>query len=99
MKKLNREDVISFLEKFMQKNKEKYKIVKIGVFGSISRNEVKENSDVDVVVILEKPDMFNLIGIKQELEEELSCPVDIIRLRKNMNEFLKKRIEKEAVYV
>ena len=99
MKKLNREDVISFLEKFMQKNKEKYKIVKIGVFGSISRNEVKENSDVDVVVILEKPDMFNLIGIKQELEEELSCSVDIIRLRKNMNEFLKKRIEKEAVYV
>jgi len=40
-----------------------------------------------------------LIGIKQDLEEQLNCPVDIVRYRDRMNEFLKKRIDKEAVYV
>jgi len=43
--------------------------------------------------------MFNLIGIKQELEEQLRMPIDIVRYRKKMNPFLKRRIEKEAVYV
>jgi predicted nucleotidyltransferase len=40
-----------------------------------------------------------LIGIKQELEEQLHCPVDIIRYREKMNSFLKRRIDHEALYV
>jgi predicted nucleotidyltransferase len=51
-----------------------------------------------VVVELENPDLFNLIGIKQELEERFCCPVDIIRYREKMNGFLKRRIDQEAVY-
>jgi hypothetical protein len=51
------------------------------------------------VVELEDPDMFNLISIKQDLEEELSRPVDIVRYRERMNAFLKAKIEKEAIYV
>jgi hypothetical protein len=43
--------------------------------------------------------MFNLIGIKQDLEEEFHRPVDIVRYREKMNRFLKRRIEKEVVYV
>jgi uncharacterized protein len=60
---------------------------------------VTEQSDIDVVVELEDPDMFNLISIKQDLEEELNRPVDIVRYREKMNIFLKARIEKEAIYV
>jgi predicted nucleotidyltransferase len=40
-----------------------------------------------------------MLGIKQDLEEIFSVSVDIIRYRENMNSFLKKRIDKEAVYV
>ena len=43
--------------------------------------------------------MFDLIGIKQEIEETLHQPIDIVRIRKNMNQYLKQRIEKEAIYV
>ena len=77
----------------------KYSIEKIGLFGSASRDEMNEKSDIDVVVELTEPDLFNLIGIKQDLETELQCHVDIVRYRKDMNLFLKNRIDKEAVYV
>jgi uncharacterized protein len=60
---------------------------------------MKEESDVDVVVELTEPDLFELIGIKQDLEVRLHRPVDIVRYRKNMNKFLKGKIDKEAVYV
>jgi predicted nucleotidyltransferase len=50
------------------------------------------------VVELGNPDLFNLIGIKQELEERFHCPVDVVRYRDKMNGFLKHRIDQEAVY-
>ena len=55
--------------------------------------------DIDVVVELKTQDLFDLIGIKLDLEEQLSQEVDIVSYRKKMNEFLKRRIDKEAVYV
>jgi len=54
--------------------------------------------DIDVVE-LKTQDLFDLIGIKLDLEEQLSQEVDIVSYRKKMNEFLKRRIDKEAVYV
>jgi len=56
-------------------------------------------SDIDIVVKLEKQDLFNMIGIKQDLEDALHTQVDIISYRERMNAFLKQRIDKEAVYV
>ena len=55
--------------------------------------------DIDVVVELKTQALFDLIGIKLDLEEQLSQEVDIVSYRKKMNNFLKRRIDKEAVYV
>jgi hypothetical protein len=96
---MNREHIIKELKRFKEKNKDRYSILKIGIFGSGARNTVGADSDVDVVVLLEKQDLFNLIGIKQDLEEQLSTPVDIISYREKMNRFLKRRIDAEAIYV
>ena len=48
---------------------------------------------------LEKPDVFILANIQAALEKQFGKHVDIIRKRGKMNNFLKKRIDKEAVYV
>jgi hypothetical protein len=45
-----------------------------------------EASDVDVVVELGQPDLLALVGIKQELEELLHRPVDVVRYRERMKE-------------
>lgn len=42
---------------------------------------------------------FSLSPIENELEELLGSPVDIIRLRDRMNQLLRKRIEREGIYV
>jgi uncharacterized protein len=76
-----------------------YGVTKLGIFGSIARNEANETSDVDVVVEMKKPDLFYIVHIKEELGEALHCPVDIIHYRKRMNTFLKKRINNDAIYV
>lgn len=55
--------------------------------------------DIDVVVDVTNSNLFNLIGIKLDLEDEFHRTVDIVRYHKRMNEFLKKRIDNEAVYV
>jgi predicted nucleotidyltransferase len=96
---MNREDVIRALKALRDRKGEEYDIVRIGLFGSIARGVMHDGSDVDIVVVLGKPNMFNLIAIKQDLEAQLNCRVDLIRYREKMNPFLKKRIDREAVYV
>ena len=96
---MKRDDIILSLRRFKEINQQKYNIIRIGLFGSAARESMSEQSDIDVVVELETQDLFDLIGIKLDLEEQLSQQVDIVSYRDKMNNFLKRRIEKEAVYV
>jgi hypothetical protein len=95
---MKRNDIIEILRKFKAENEKKYTIQTIGIFGSAARGSFHDKSDIDVVVKLENPDLFNLIGIKQDLEDRFHCAVDIVRYRENMNGFLRHRIDQEAVY-
>ena len=96
---MKKDEIIRALRSFIALNRDRYEIIRLGVFGSAARDYMNEQSDIDVVVELGKPDLFYLVGIKQDLEEKFRMPVDIVRYRDTMNGFLKKRIDKEAVYV
>ena len=94
-------DGIDFLEILREyKNKSEYKtnIKKIGIFGSVAKDGFSESSDIDVFVVLNNIKMFDLIGIKQDLEEITNRKVDIVLLRNPMNQFLMKRINSEGIY-
>ncbi len=96
---MEQKEIINKLKNIKTEFKEIYSIRKLGIFGSFAKGSYSDSSDIDIVVELEDPTMFNLIGIKQEIEERLNKKVDIVRLRERMNQYLKQRIEKEAVYV
>lgn len=96
---MKRDEIVISLSRFKEMNQGKYRIRKIGIFGSAARDDMRENSDVDVVVELAEPDLFKLIGIRRDLEELLHCSVDIVRYREKMNTFLKRKIDQEAFYV
>ena len=96
---MEKDEIIRALRSFIALNRDRYEIIRLGVFGSAARDDMNEQSDIDVVVELGKPDLFYLVGIKQDLEEKFRRPVDIVRYRDTMNGFLKKRIYKEAIYV
>lgn len=78
---------------------EKNGVTRIGIFGSVARDDASEQSDVDIVYEMSRPNLFTVVHLKKELEHVLHCPVDLVRYRDRMNPLLKKRIEKECVYV
>ncbi|MBI3599303.1 MAG: nucleotidyltransferase domain-containing protein [Nitrospinae bacterium] len=91
--------LIDFLRTRKDFFKKEFKVKKIGIFGSYARGNIYDDSDIDIVVELEKPDLFYMIGIKQAVEEALGKKVDVVRIRENMNKALKQRIERDAIYV
>ena len=95
---MKKEELIDILRNYKNERANYYGIMTIGIFGSTARGDDREESDVDIVLRIREPDLFMLVGIKEELEERLHRPVDIVTYRDNMNLFLKKRIDKEAVY-
>lgn len=98
-KNLTLDDVLKVLKKRKSAFEEKFGVTSIGVFGSFARSDSKLSSDVDIVVKMSKPDLFNMVHIKEELEADYQTKVDIVHYREKMNAFLKKRIDIEAVYV
>ncbi|RLG13637.1 nucleotidyltransferase [Candidatus Pacearchaeota archaeon] len=96
---MDREKILNELRRYKPILEKKYGIVKLGIFGSVARGDMKNSSDIDIVVEIKNTDPFILLDIKEELSKLLGCKVDLIRLRKNINKILKKRIEKEVIYV
>ena len=58
---------------------EKFKVKEICLFGSFVREEQSENSDIDILVEFEEDaDLFDLMGLTLQLEEELHRKVDVV---------------------
>lgn len=96
---MNRSDLLNTLEEFKRIQGDEYGILSLGLFGSFARGQASEVSDADIVVKTKTPDPFIMVHIKEDLEKRLRMPVDLVRFREKMNPFLRRRIEKEAVYV
>jgi predicted nucleotidyltransferase len=96
---MNREDILAVLRQFKRDYAEPYGILEIGIFGSMARDELRPDSDVDICIKTRTPDPFALVHIKESIEGIIHKRVEIVRVREKMNPFLKERIEKEAQYV
>jgi predicted nucleotidyltransferase len=96
---MNRAEIIKKLKNYKEKKQFHYNFLKIGLFGSVARNTNHKGSDIDIIVEQKIPDLFILGTIKAELEEEFGTQIDIIRLHDGINDFLKKRINQESIYV
>ena len=68
------------------------------LFGSVSRDEQIEGSDVDVCVEME-PQAYLIVRLKRFLEHLLGCPVDVVRMHQHMNPYLLHEINKDGIYV
>lgn len=96
---MKRNDILSTLREFKAAKSKEYGILALGLFGSMARGEATDHSDLDLVVETTDPDLFLLVHIKDDVEKLLQCPVDLVRKHSNMNPLLKRRIEKDAIYV
>ena len=68
------------------------------LFGSVSRGEQREDSDVDICVDME-PRLYLLVRLKRFLEQLLQCSVDVVRMHRHINPYLLENIERDGIYV
>ncbi len=76
---------------------QKYGVKRAELFGSIVRREMKEDSDIDILVEFEEGrSLLDLVGLKLELEELLGREVDIVTYR-SLHPLIKEEVFKEKV--
>lgn len=92
-------EYLQLLKDYKSSKAIQYGISRIGIFGSVARGEQTFDSDVDVCVDLEKPSLFLMVHIKDELQQLFGCAVDVVRIRENMNKLLLQDILEEGIYV
>ncbi len=79
--------------------KKRFGVKKIGVFGSHSRGEETDASDVDVLVGFEKPvDIFTFLELREYLETVLKRKVDLVT-EKALKPMIKDRVLSEVSYL
>jgi hypothetical protein len=70
--------------------------MRIRVFGSHATGTASPSSDVDFLVELEsRRDLLDLVALKQDLEELLGCPVDVVE-EAGLSPYLRERVLREA---
>jgi predicted nucleotidyltransferase len=69
------------IEKILRQNKailKKYKVNKVGIFGSFATGKAKKKSDVDLLVEFEDViDLFDFVHLSDELQKVLKVKVDL----------------------
>lgn len=96
-KQIDKTNILNYLKEHYSEFKNKYNVEKIGLFGSYARDEATENSDIDIFVKM-KPSLFDMVAIKEQIENDLNRKVDIIREHKNIKPIFLKMIQKDLIY-
>ncbi|MBK6303253.1 MAG: nucleotidyltransferase family protein [Arcobacter sp.] len=94
---MDKTNILNYLKEHYSEFKNKYNVEKIGLFGSYARDEATENSDIDIFVKM-KPSLFDMVAIKEQIENDLNRKVDIIREHKNIKPIFLKMIQKDLIY-
>ena len=70
-------------------------------FGSVTRDDFNESSDIDLVVDFDENDPFKYadlyFNLKNKLEEILNRPVDLLEERAIRNKFFRQQLENSKV--
>jgi predicted nucleotidyltransferase len=93
-----RDDYLLMLQHFKQQFGAEYGIERIGIFGSVARDEQTEDSDIDIYYEGKSLGLKSLVGFPAELEKFFGKRVDVVRKHNNLRPAFVKRIMKDIVY-
>ena len=99
--KTTQSEILKYLSNQKLEFTKKYYINKFGLFGSFARNEQTENSDIDIIYILEKDKKityFMLFELEKKLEEHFKRKIELINYQ-YINPIIKYKSEKDIIYV
>jgi hypothetical protein len=77
----------------------KHEVKRASLFGSIVREEMTDQSDIDILIEFEgDKSLLDLAALKRELEETLKCKVDVLTYN-SLHPLLKSNILSEQVKI
>ena len=93
-------EIRSKIERLKPILKKKFKVKSIGVFGSYSRGEQNDESDIDILVEFsdDSISLFDFIELEDFLAEMLGSKVDLV-MKDTLKPRIKDRILREAVSI
>lgn len=78
---------------------EHYGVIEIGIFGSYVRGDQQPDSDIDILIELERPSRISLLGLvdlEYYLSDLLGAEVDVA-IKRNLRKRIGRRILSEVV--
>lgn len=96
---MNRTRVLQLLRDHMSTLTSEYGVRSLSLFGSMSRDEARDDSDVDILVSFDGPaTSARYFGVQFYLEDLLGHPVDLVT-DKALRAELRPYVEREALRV
>ncbi len=96
---MNKEEIRKKINSQLPFLKQKYNVKRLGIFGSVVRNQQKKESDVDMLVEFTSPiGFFDFIRLENYLAETLNQKVDLVT-KKALKRAIKSDVLKETLYV
>ncbi len=96
---MNKQKIIEKVSSQLPYLRQKYYVKRLGIFGSVVRDEQRKGSDVDMLVEFISPiGFFDFIRLENFLAETLNQKVDLVS-KKALKPAIKSDVLKEVLYV
>ncbi|MGQ0835999.1 MAG: nucleotidyltransferase family protein [Gammaproteobacteria bacterium] len=96
---MNRQQVLSVIGGRSAEIRQRFGVSRLSVFGSAARDEMRDDSDIDILVAFSRPATLDAyMDLKFFLESLLGTSVDLIT-EKGLRKEIRGIVEKEAVRV
>ena len=96
---MSRKQILALLGERRQELATRFAVKRLGLFGSAARDELRDGSDIDLLVEFEGPATFEgYFGLKDHLEALLGGPVDLVTER-GLKPRARRNVEKDLVGV
>jgi len=98
---MNRNDIIDYLQQQQPYFHNTFGINFIGLFGSFSRGDETNESDIDILYNIEKDkklSMFKYLKIAKQLEDYFHKKIDLVRVD-TLKPKVKEYVDRDLIYV
>jgi predicted nucleotidyltransferase len=90
------QELIALLRAHRSELQQQFGIVSMRLFGSVARGDNREDSDVDLFVVMPAK-FYTYILAAQYLEELLGCKVDLIQDHASLRPSFREQIERDGI--
>lgn len=93
-------EILNYLAAHKSEFKEKFGVIRIGLFGSFARDEQDDDSDIDLAVEIakERKSLKNFFGFKGELDAQFGRKIDLV-IESAFKPLVNEQIQKDIVYI